>query len=67
MPMDEQRFSELVERAERALAGGDYDTWRNAMITVIGARASDEQWQRALHRVRSSDNDWRHARPERRT
>ena len=57
--MDEQQFSDAVERAEEALAAGDFYTWRKAMMTVMSARASDEQWARALGRLRASRQETR--------
>ena len=51
--MNERQFTETVERAERALAEGDFHIWRDAM-DVIAAGASDEQWARAVHWIKSS-------------
>ena len=50
MPMSEEEFTRALERAARALAGGDIRAWREAMGD-IGAHASDEQWARAVRRV----------------
>ena len=50
MPMSEEEFTHALERAARALAGGDIRGWREAM-GAIGTHASDEQWTRAVRRV----------------
>ena len=50
MPMSEEEFTRALERAARALAGGDLRAWREA-VGAIGAHASEEQWARAVRRV----------------
>ena len=50
--MDEQQLTAAVERAERALARGDFDAWREAMTAALEARPSEEQWALALERIR---------------
>ena len=63
--MDERQISEAVEHAERALAGGDFSSWRTVMMTVFEARPSDEQWARVVRRFRSPRPEGReHGRPD---
>ena len=63
--MDERQISEAVERAERALAGGDFSSWRTVMMTVFEARPRDEQWARVVRRFRPPRREGReHGRPD---
>ena len=54
MPVDERQFSET---GERALAGGNFDAWRAAMMSVLAASASDAQWKHALNRLTPAERD----------
>ena len=58
MPLDDRKFAQAVERAVRALSEGNLRTYRDAM-SVISTRGSDEQWERALRRLRAPDRGGR--------
>ena len=63
--LSEQELNAAIDRFILAFEEGSYEEWHEAMHT-IAIRASSEQWQEALERIRRAEQDAAMRAPARR-